>query len=130
VANKESAPASHSPAALLTGLAVLLLFQCLGEFLEEWAHLPIPGPVIGMVLLFLAMCWKGRAPHSVQGMSRLLLANLSLLFVPAAVGAFLHSQQIVQDGIPLLLGILISTLLTLGVSAWLLQKLSRFEVKK
>ena len=74
---------------LLRGLAVLTLFQGIGEGISHIAGIPVPGPVIGMVLLFLALqfshtetpAWLGRTGHS-------LIRCLSLMFLPACTGLF------------------------------------------
>ena len=47
----------------LQGLALLLLMQSAGEALSHFLQLPVPGPVVGMVLLLLALLqtrgWRG-----------------------------------------------------------------------
>ena len=69
----------------LRGLALLLLLQALGEAITRALALPFPGPVVGMVLLLGALGWAPlRAP--IAAAAELLLAHLSLLFVPVGVG--------------------------------------------
>ena len=51
---------------LLTGLTWLLVFQCIGEVLVRATGAPVPGPVVGMVLLFALLRWRavrGHRPH-------------------------------------------------------------------
>ena len=73
----------------LRGLAWLLAFQSAGELLARGLSLPFPGPVVGMVLLLLALRWQVvQAP--VASCADFLLAHLSLLFVPVGVGVMTH----------------------------------------
>lgn len=108
----------------LLGFTVLLAFQWIGEALSALLHLPIPGAVVGMVLLFLALLAYGRAPGSLQNASQTLLGNLGLLFVPAAVGALLKLSGLLDQAFAFLILIVVSTLVTLAVTAGLMQWLN------
>jgi holin-like protein len=98
---------------MLEMIAVLLLFQLVGEALAVAFALPLPGPVIGMALLFLALLLWGELPDALDRVTRGLLENLSLLFVPAGVGVMTH------------LGLLDRQWLTLAVTGWTMQWLVR-----
>lgn len=100
----------------LRGLAILLLLQAAGEALVRLFGLPFPGPVIGMLLLLVAVNVELiRTP--VQAAAELLLAHLSLLFVPVGVGAITHLGVIAQYGGRLAVVIVVSTLAGLAVTA-------------
>ena len=111
---------------MLHGFALLLVFQLVGEFLSRVLQLPIPGPVLGMMLLFSALIWLGRVPKGLRVAGEGLLAYLALLFVPAGVGLMAHLHLIGQDWFAILVGLLVSTMLTLGVTGWVLQLLRRY----
>lgn len=99
----------------LRGLAILLLLQAAGEALVRLVGLPFPGPVVGMLLLLAAVNVDAvRAP--VQAAAELLLAHLSLLFVPVGVGAITHLHVISQYGGRLAVVIVVSTLAGLVVT--------------
>jgi len=106
---------------LLSGLAWLLLCQSIGEAMSRLAHLPLPGPVIGMlILLLLLLRWKVvREP--VAAAADALLAHLSLLFVPVGVGVMTHMALISQYGLRLLLALVLSTWIGLLVTALVLR---------
>ncbi len=71
----------------LNGVTLLLVYQLTGEILVRLLGLPIPGPVLGMVMLFVTLMIRGSAPpDSLSEASSALLSHLSLLFVPAGVG--------------------------------------------
>ncbi len=110
----------------LRGFAFLLLLQTAGEGLVHLLHLPIPGPVLGLLLLLAALAWAPlRAP--VQAAAELLLEHLSLLFVPVGVGVITHLQLVSQYGGRLALIIVVSTWLGLAVTAVVLRFLLRHE---
>ena len=49
---------------MIAALTLLLVFQLAGEVIARALALPIPGPVIGMALLFLALLVRGGRPRS------------------------------------------------------------------
>ncbi len=102
---------------MLSALTQLLLFQLAGEVLARGLALPIPGPVLGMLFLFVALIIRGGADHELQGTSQTLLQHLSLLFVPAGTGIMVHLHRVADEWLPLLLSLLISTAITLAVTA-------------
>jgi len=104
----------------LRGLAWLLAMQSLGELLSRGLRLPFPGPVIGMLLLLLALHWpQVRAP--VAACADFLLSHLSLLFVPVGVGVMTHLGLLGQYGVRMLLVIVLSTWVGLAVTALVLR---------
>jgi len=110
---------------MLHGFAMLLVFQLVGEFLSRVLYLPIPGPVIGMLLLFATLVAMGGVPKGLRLAGEGLLAYLALLFVPAGVGLMAHMHLIGQDWLAILIGLLVSTVLTLAATGWVLQRLQR-----
>jgi holin-like protein len=110
----------------LRGFAWLLLLQSAGEVLSHGLHLPLPGPVIGLLLLLSALNFAiVREP--VAACAEFLLAHLSLLFVPVGVGVMTHLGLISQHGVRMLLVIVLSTWIGLAVTALVLRALSRSE---
>lgn len=107
----------------LRGLAWLLVLQSLGELLSRALKLPFPGPVVGMVLLLLALQWPVvREP--VATCADFLLGHLSLLFVPVGVGVMTHLALVAQYGGRMLIVLVLSTWIGLIVTAWMLYRLS------
>ncbi|WP_298233989.1 CidA/LrgA family protein [uncultured Azohydromonas sp.] len=106
----------------LRGLAFLLLLQALGEALARGFSLPLPGPVLGLVLLLAALRVPAlRAP--VAAAADALLTHLSLLFVPVGVGVITHLAVLSQYGLKLLLAIVLSTWIGMAVTALVLRAL-------
>lgn len=105
---------------MIHGLAALLLFQLLGESIVFLSGLNVPGPVVGLVLLFLAMRlgtrFRPELWRPVEAASGALLANLGLLFVPAGVGVVALGQLVEGQALAIGLVLVVSALLTLGAT--------------
>lgn len=107
---------------VLRGLTLLLLCQAAGEVLSRALGLPLPGPVLGLLLMLLVLRWPAvRQP--VQAAATPLLAHLSLLFVPVGVGVVAHAGLVSQYGLRMLLVLVVSTWFGLLVTALVLRGL-------
>ena len=95
----------------------LLICQLAGEVIVRIAGLPVPGPVVGLVVLLIVLMVRGRVPESLERMSNGLLSHLSLLFIPAGVGIIAHLERIRADWLPLAAALVVSTILTISVGA-------------
>ena len=105
----------------LKGLTWLLVFQSIGEALARLAHVPLPGPVTGLLLMAFALNAEVvRRP--VSAAAEMLLAHLSLLFVPVGVGVMTHLGLIDRYGLRMLLVIALSTWIGLAVTALVLNR--------
>jgi len=117
----------------INGLSVLLLYQLMGEVTIRWLGIPVPGPVLAMIMLFITLVIKGNTPSALQSSANTILSHLSLLFIPAGVGIMVHFERLQNEWLPISLAVLFSTIITLVFSAaimLLMNKLFRFsEVK-
>lgn len=108
---------------MLASLTLLLTFQLVGEILVRLLGIPVPGAVVGMMLLFVALVLRGGPGRDLRDFSRSLLLNMSLLLIPAAAGIMLHGERLQQEWLPILLAIAVCTPLVTAVTAWGLQVL-------
>lgn len=111
--------------AMLNYLTLIFGCQLAGELLVTASGLPLPGPVVGMVLLFLFLVVRGRlvspgVPAQLAAVGDGLLSHLSLLFVPAGVGVMAHFALLEADWIALSTAIIGSSVLTIIVTAYTL----------
>ena len=106
---------------MLPAFAILLLFQCLGEGAVFLLALPVPGPVAGMVLLFVALLIKPSLQDRIEAAASELLRHLSLLFVPAGVGIIATAGSGSGHWLAIAASLVASTLLTLAVTALVLR---------
>lgn len=102
---------------MINTLATLLVFQTIGEGLAYAFSLPVPGPVIGMVLLFIYFLLKKGAAEKLAPVSLELLKHLSLLFIPAGVGVMVHAQRVAAEWLPIAAALLASTIVSIAVTA-------------
>lgn len=105
--------------------ATLLIFQTLGEGLASAFSLPIPGPVIGMLLLFLFLLLKADVAPKLAPVALEFLRHLALLFVPAGVGIMVYGQRVASEWVPILVALVLSTLASLLVTALVLRWLQK-----
>ena len=106
--------------------ALLILCQLAGELLRAALHLPLPGPVIGMLLLTALLVRRGVAPEA--PLSRVaggLIGAMGLLFVPAGVGIIAQLGLLRQDWLPILAGVVVSTVSGLIVTGLVMHRVSR-----
>ena len=104
----------------LQGLALLLLMQSAGEALSHFLQLPVPGPVVGMVLLLLALRWAP-VQQAIAPAACFLLPHLPLLFVPVGVGVMTHLALLGTHGLRLVVVIVLSTWIGMAVTALVLR---------
>lgn len=110
---------------MLPAITAILLFQLAGELLAASLRLPLPGPVIGMVLLFLFFLLRGAVPEGIGRVGDGLLSHLSLLFVPAGAGIMLHLSRLQAEALPIGAALVLSTLATIAATAAAMRLLSK-----
>lgn len=112
---------------MIQGLLVLLLCQLAGEAIALWLDLPVPGGVIGMLILFVGLILRRGVPAELEQTSQLILKPLTLYFVPASVGIMTMGPLLAQEGIRIGIVLLLSTVLPLlicgyGLDRWLARR--------
>ncbi|PKM33129.1 MAG: CidA/LrgA family protein [Gammaproteobacteria bacterium HGW-Gammaproteobacteria-12] len=99
---------------LLRGLSWLVLCQLLGTVINVLLLPMLPGPIIGMLLLFVFLMLRGEVGEPLSVASSSLLKYLPLILVPPAVGVMAYASDIAAD---------LSLLVSLAFAGWLMQKL-------
>lgn len=110
---------------MLNALSILLVSQLVGELLAQLTHAPIPGPLIGMLLLLGVLMWKGGPSQELEGFGKSLLSWLAMLFVPAATGLITEFDRLAADWWRIAAAIFLSTLLGLATTGWAMERLSK-----
>ncbi|WP_299770182.1 CidA/LrgA family protein [uncultured Pseudoteredinibacter sp.] len=106
---------------MVRGLLVLFFFQWLGEWISLATQAPIPGPVIGMLLLLLALLIRQKVSSDLQQSSHMLVQHLSLLFLPAGVGIFFLSEQVLAQWPAIAAAMVVGTFISLLLSSWIVK---------
>ena len=108
--------------------AITLFFLCqlAGEVLVRAVGVTFPGPVLGMGLLFIILMVRGRSTETIDGVADTLLRNLSLLFVPAAVGVVQQADLIAANWLAISAALVFSTVATLVVTVFVFRAVARW----
>ena len=123
---------------MIRALALLLSCQLAGEVASRSLGLPVPGPVLGLVLLFLGLQVsaqrRGISAETIDTteigrMANGLLQVLALLFVPAGAGVVQHLGLLGEHGGALFLALVGSTVITLLVTVFVFQIVGRWLTK-
>lgn len=110
---------------MLRAIATLLTFQCFGEGASYLFHLPVPGPVIGMLLLFGFIMLRPQVAAAIEPTALELLRHLSLLFIPAGVGIMVSASRIRGDALAVIVSVAVSTTVAIVVAALVTRALLR-----
>ena len=112
---------------MIEALSLILICQLAGEVAVLLSGVPVPGPVLGMLLLLAWLWWRGGVPERVANTADTLLGNLSLLFVPAGVGVMVHWQRVQDQWAAIAAALLIGTPLAILVTALTLAGVRRLR---
>ena len=119
---------------MLKSLFIIFFFQLLGEAIQKFFEINIPGPVIGLILLLLVFIFfiKSAPPFrkikkEISETSHQIINYLSLLFVPIGVGVVMHINYLGDNLFKILAIIIIGTLSTLVFVAYIMEKIINLE---
>ena len=110
---------------MIASLSLILICQLAGEIVVHALAWPVPGPVVGMMLLLVLLLLRDRAvlfargplqDGGVEKAAKGLLAHLSLLFVPAGVGVVQKLDVLADHGLAIAAVLAISVVITLLVT--------------
>ena len=123
---------------MLRGFFVILLFQLIGEVIQKFFALVIPGPVIGLIFLLFTLIYLRRVKmkkilnvkNDVMSTATAITSYLSLLFVPIGVGVVMHISYLEKNLYQVLGVVVIGTMLTVGITAKLMEYLNLYLQRK
>ncbi|WP_299178148.1 CidA/LrgA family protein [uncultured Neptuniibacter sp.] len=113
---------------MVQGFLILLACQLCGELTVTLLNVPVPGSVVGMVLLLIGLMIRGEVPDGLRTTGEGLLRLLPLLLVPAGVGLMTHFALLSEYWGELIISLFVSTLITMFTVALLLKLLSKEKV--
>ncbi|MGM9923674.1 MAG: CidA/LrgA family holin-like protein [Bacillus sp. (in: firmicutes)] len=119
---------------IIAQIALLYIFLFAGNLLHTHLHIPLPGSIIGLLLLFLALSLNALSVKRIEHGAGFLLAFLPLLFVPTLVGIIKYPELFYGKGILVLVVVVISTIMTIissgKFSQYIENKVKKREEKK
>ena len=107
--------------------SLLIIFSCLflGDGLSVVLHIPIPGNVIGMLLLTFALTQRIVRLEDVKSAADLLVKNMAFLFVPPGVGLMVYFDLLSKEFAAIVTSFFVSTFLVLAVVGYVQQRLEK-----
>ena len=110
---------------VLLQLALILGICYIGDLIHELTGIPIPGNILGMLILLLLLCLKIVKLEQIKEVSDFFLRRLAFFFLPAAIGLMLVGDD-VKSQWPLLLILCIAiTIVTMAATGWTVQLLNK-----
>ena len=100
------------------------------QYLVSWLHLPLPANLVGMVLMLALIVCRVIPLNWIRAGARWLLAEMLLFFVPAVVAVVNYTQLLLVDGWRIFAVIALSTLMVLGATAWVVDRVYRYEMSR
>ncbi|MDB2391270.1 CidA/LrgA family protein [Alphaproteobacteria bacterium] len=118
---------------LLGAIFTIFVFQLIGEAIQKYFDLAIPGPVIGLILMLCALLVTKQMMHptiaslrtSIMTTSEQLLGYLSLLFVPIGVGVIMHLHLLEAQLLRIIAVIVFGTICTMIFTSVIFLKASK-----
>lgn len=114
---------------VLMAVTVFILMQLAGEAVVGLTGLPLPGALLGLLLLFAWFVWRGRVPRSLRDTAGYVLPHLMLLFIAPVAAVMLHFDRLASEWLAFMLSCLVGAMLTVWVTAltfgWMMRRDAR-----
>lgn len=107
----------------LTQFGIILLILLFSDMIQSYFNLSIPSSIIGILILLLLLLFKLIRLEWVEDISKVLLDNLSLLFIPAGVGIINEFEIFKGNILPIIFIIVITTIVVILVTGYTVQAL-------
>ncbi|MGZ0052873.1 CidA/LrgA family protein [Brevibacillus gelatini] len=106
---------------MVTGIGILLAFYGVGVLASEWLHIPLPGNLVGMLLLTIGLVTGWIRMEWVEKASMFLIRHMMLFFVPIIVGVATYLNLFAQAPWPIALSLIVGPLLVMLVTGRVVQ---------
>ena len=113
---------------ILKGFAIIFIYLTIGNVASEVFNIPVAGSIIGMLLLTISFMLKILKVEDVKAASDILVENMSLLYVPSAVGIIMYFDLISSNVLPIVFTSIITTFFVLAITGLIQQKMEKEEV--
>lgn len=114
----------------LAQVIFFIVFAQLCRYISDYFNLPIPGAIIGIILMFILLKLNIIKLQWVELGAKVLIAEMMLFFVPSVVGVMKYKDLIVTQGVHILLTIIISTVFVMLSSGYVSEWLSKRKEEK
>ena len=107
----------------LIGLSFLSVLFFVAQYMLLQVQIHVPPALLGIAVLFCALLWIKGVPKAISNAANPLLAHMSLFFIPAIVAIVNFIDLIAEFPLALFFSIVVSTLVSLAITAWISQLL-------
>lgn len=111
-------------------IGIIIVFYLVGQAIVNITGIIIPGSIIGLVLLWLALFFKVLNVKYIQQGASFLLLYLTLFFIPSTVAVINYPELLTISGGLLILAVIISTLVTMAITGKVSQLIEKKELQK
>ncbi|WP_433595956.1 CidA/LrgA family protein [Lysinibacillus xylanilyticus] len=115
---------------IIVQIGILNIFYYMGVGIVALLHVPLPGSVIGLLLLALSLNFKIIKVEYIQDGAGFLIGVLTLFFIPATVGVIDYPELFSTTGLLIMLAVIASTLISIYVTGLLSQMVEKKELAK
>ena len=120
----------QDPLKLFKELGLVLLINFAGECISRFSGIPVPGSIIGMLILLVLLKTKVIRVEQVAELTDFLLANITFFFIPVGVGIMVSYKYLEGHYLAGISLILITTIVVMVVSGWVTEILARRREKR
>ena len=113
---------------IILQIFILFIFNYLGEFVVEITRVPLPGSIIGLLLLVLCLHKKWMKVDIIRDGASILISFLTLFFIPSTVGVIEYPQLWSVEGLILISAVIVSTLIAISITSISSQKVEQKEL--
>ena len=114
-----------APMRILLQLALILGICYVGELIHDYTDIPIPGNILGMLILLLLLCLKVIKLEQIREVSDFFLKRLAFFFLPPAIGLMLVGDDVKSQWPLLLILCIVLTIVTMAATGWTVQLFSK-----
>ncbi len=115
---------------IICQIAILFFISFAMNYIAQWLHLPIPGSILGIFVLFALLKTGIIKLDWIEQGANWLLAELLLFFIPAAVGIMKYIPMLEHDGVRIMMVVIFSTLIVMISSGLIASRISKRKERK
>lgn len=108
-------------------ILIIIIISFIGELLNYFIPLPVPGSIYGMILLFILLCSGMVKIHQIEETAKFLIDIMPMLFVPSAVGIMSQFDQLKSIWIEIIVITIITTFIVMGITGLTTQAIIRLK---
>ena len=115
---------------MLREFMLIFTINYIGMLLSKILHLPLPGTILSLLLLFLMLQFKVLKLEKIENAGNFLLLNMTIFFMPPTVKIIDSYELLEKDLFKIIVIIIVSTFLTMGITGKVVQLMIDFKERK